>query len=430
MRTSNETSFSTTPPSPPPPTVHNSTEISCSTTPPPPPPPPTVRNSTETSCSTTPPPPPPTVRNSTETSTFTTPPPPPTVRKSTETSTFTTPPPPPPPPSPFPSQSPATYPYTVLTVHSPSTTHLLNPTPISTDNSIKLAHPPSPDHQILPSPDHHVPLQSVTSNRLLRLPPWKGVKPIPLGISVFVGLILRFAIPKPHQVSNQAWQLLAIFLTTITGLIFSPLPAGAWTIVCLTLTVITKTLKFAAAFSAFTNEIIWLIIASFFFSRGVVKTGLGDRIALSFVRWLGKSTLGLSYGLVLGEALISPAVPSSTARAGGIFLPIIKSLSQSAESWPKDKSARKLGAYLIQSQLQGQRQIQRERERTNGCIEATSMAKSSTSMDRYGPSTVRASTNLASPSSISRSSTSKARSATSMDRSGQQCYFYGEGGPV
>lgn len=71
-----------------------------------------------------------------------------------------------------------------------------------------------------------------------------------------------------------------------------------------------------------------------------------------FVRWLGKDTLGLSYGLVLSEAVISPVMPSSTARAGGIFLPIIKSLAEANESFPKDKSARKLGAYLIQSQLQ------------------------------------------------------------------------------
>lgn len=83
-----------------------------------------------------------------------------------------------------------------------------------------------------------------------------------------------------------------------------------------------------------------------------MKTGLGDRIALHFVRWLGKSTLGLAYGLAFSEALISPAMPSTTARAGGIFLPIIKSLAASGESLPKDGSARKLGAYLIQSQFQ------------------------------------------------------------------------------
>lgn len=71
-----------------------------------------------------------------------------------------------------------------------------------------------------------------------------------------------------------------------------------------------------------------------------------------FVRWLGKSTLGLSYGLVLSEAAISPAMPSTTARAGGIFLPIIKSLAEASDSLPKDPSARKLGAFLVQAQLQ------------------------------------------------------------------------------
>lgn len=83
-----------------------------------------------------------------------------------------------------------------------------------------------------------------------------------------------------------------------------------------------------------------------------MKTGLGDRIATYFVKWLGKSTLGLSYGLTISEALIAPAMPSTTARAGGVFLPIIKSLSLSGGSKPGDPSKRKLGSYLIMSQFQ------------------------------------------------------------------------------
>ncbi|KAI3725714.1 hypothetical protein L1987_65506 [Smallanthus sonchifolius] len=71
-----------------------------------------------------------------------------------------------------------------------------------------------------------------------------------------------------------------------------------------------------------------------------------------FIKWLGKSTLGLAYGLAICEAIISPAVPSATARAGGIFLPIINSLAIAGESKPNDGSARKLGAYLIVSQIQ------------------------------------------------------------------------------
>ncbi|KAK6135456.1 hypothetical protein DH2020_030801 [Rehmannia glutinosa] len=183
-------------------------------------------------------------------------------------------------------------------------------------------------------------------------PPPQGAKPIPLIISLAIGVVVRFFVPKPPEVTPQAWQLLSIFLSTIAGLVLSPLPVGAWAFLGLTASVLTKTLTFTSAFSAFTNEVIWLIVISFFFARGFVKTGLGDRIATYFVKWLGKSTLGLSYGLTLSEALIAPAMPSTTARAGGVFLPIIKSLSLSAGSKPGDPSKKKLGSYLVQSQFQ------------------------------------------------------------------------------
>ena len=181
---------------------------------------------------------------------------------------------------------------------------------------------------------------------------WEGVKPWPFVLSVGVGVALRYLVKKPDAVTMQAWQLLAIFTSTITGLVLSPLPVGAWAFLGLTVAVVTKTLTFATAFGAFTNDVIWLIVISFFFARGFVKTGLGDRVATYFVKWLGKSTLGLSYGLALSETLLAPAMPSTTARAGGVFLPIIGSLSLSSGSKPRDKSASKLGAYLVMTQFQ------------------------------------------------------------------------------
>ncbi|KAL8521149.1 hypothetical protein ACS0TY_011628 [Phlomoides rotata] len=192
----------------------------------------------------------------------------------------------------------------------------------------------------------------IESNPSSPAPPLQGVKPIPFIISIAVGVVVRFFVPKPPEVTPQAWQLLSIFLSTIAGLVLNPLPVGAWAFIGLTTSVITKTLTFTNAFSAFTNEVIWLIVISFFFARGFVKTGLGDRIATYFVKWLGKSTLGLSYGLTLSEALIAPAMPSTTARAGGVFVPIIKSLSLSAGSNPGEPSKKKLGSYLLLSQFQ------------------------------------------------------------------------------
>nr|CAD1826953.1 unnamed protein product [Ananas comosus var. bracteatus] len=195
-----------------------------------------------------------------------------------------------------------------------------SPTPAPLRAAAAASSPPpqSPDPQSAPPP---LPPAA---------PPPQGAKPLPLAISLAVGLAVRFLVPKPPEVSLQAWQLLAIFLSTIAGLVLSPLPVGAWAFLGLTTAVLTRTLSFATAFGAFTNEVIWLIVISFFFARGFVKTGLGDRIATYFVKWLGRSTLGLSYGLTISEACIAPAMPSTTARAGGVFLPIIKSLSLSA----------------------------------------------------------------------------------------------------
>ena len=68
--------------------------------------------------------------------------------------------------------------------------------------------------------------------------------------------------------------------------------------------------------------------------QGFEKTGLGDRVATLFVRGFGKSTLGLAYGLSVAEALVAPAMPSTTARAGGIFMPIINSLALANDSKP------------------------------------------------------------------------------------------------
>ena len=62
-------------------------------------------------------------------------------------------------------------------------------------------------------------------------------------------------LPPPSGVTTQAWHLLAIFLGTIVGIITQPLPLGAVAMLGLGATMLTKTLTFAAAFSAFASEI-------------------------------------------------------------------------------------------------------------------------------------------------------------------------------
>ncbi len=75
-----------------------------------------------------------------------------------------------------------------------------------------------------------------------------------LGLSVGLAIAIWF-IPPPAGVTLPAWHLLAIFLGTIVGIITKPLPLGAVAMMGLGATMLTKTLTFAAAFSAFSSEI-------------------------------------------------------------------------------------------------------------------------------------------------------------------------------
>lgn len=168
-------------------------------------------------------------------------------------------------------------------------------------------------------------------------PKQKGAKLVPLAASVGIGLALRFLVPVPAGLEPQAWSLLSVFVSTIAGLVLEPLPTGAWAAVAATAAVASGALDFAQAFSAFRNDVIWLIVVSFFFAAGFQKTGLGERVATLFVRAFGSSTLGLAYGLAAAEAVVAPAMPSTTARAGGIFLPIIDSLARASGSFPGEK---------------------------------------------------------------------------------------------
>jgi len=152
---------------------------------------------------------------------------------------------------------------------------------------------------------------------------------------------VKFLVPVPPTLTVQAWNLLAIFLSTVVGLVLKPMPVGAWAFTAATFTIITKNLDFATTFSALTNEVIWLIVVACIFARAFVKTGFGDRLALFFVKIFGKTTLSLAYGLQAAECAICPAMPSTTARAGGVFVPIINSLDKKTQ------------AFLISQQLQG-----------------------------------------------------------------------------
>lgn len=179
------------------------------------------------------------------------------------------------------------------------------------------------------------------------------INPKSLAVTFLVGLIIWF-IPTPEGVAPNAWHLFAIFLATIIGIILKAASMGGMAILGMTFCAATQVLapgdpakSVANALSGFGNSTIWLIGLAFFIARGFIKTGLGTRLAYYFIKLFGKSSLGLAYGLNTADLLLAPAIPSNTARAGGVIFPIMKSIAINMGSFPeKPETHRKIGAFL------------------------------------------------------------------------------------
>ena len=180
---------------------------------------------------------------------------------------------------------------------------------------------------------------------------------IPLGLGVAIALL-----PVPAGLAPHAWFYFAVFAAVIVALITEPLPGAAIGLIGVAFVAMTR-LAFTPAqlaeasfrapaesirwaLAGFANSSVWLIFGSFVFAMGYEKTGLGRRIALVLVRWLGGRTLGLGYAIALSDLLLSPFTPSNTARSAGTIFPVVRAIPELYGSLPGE-TARRIGSYLM-----------------------------------------------------------------------------------
>ena len=165
-------------------------------------------------------------------------------------------------------------------------------------------------------------------------------------ITIGVGLLIAL-IPPPEGVTREAWMLLAIFIATIVGSIVQPLTGSAMVFLGVVVLAISRAVPIERALSGYADRYVWLVLAAFFISRAMIQTGLGHRIALIFVRLMGRRTIGLGYSLVITDFILASFVPSTGARSGGIILPIARSITETYDSRPEDGTENRLGTFLM-----------------------------------------------------------------------------------
>ncbi|MFM8395059.1 MAG: anion permease, partial [Acidobacteriota bacterium] len=134
--------------------------------------------------------------------------------------------------------------------------------------------------------------------------------------------------PTPAGITDASWRLLAIFMATIVGSIVRPVSGGAMVLLGVAGVAITRampvsealartatdakaleTLRLKSALAGYADPVVWLVLAAFFMSHGMIRTGLGRRVALLFIRGFGRRSLGLGYALVGTDMLLATVIP-------------------------------------------------------------------------------------------------------------------------
>lgn len=170
-------------------------------------------------------------------------------------------------------------------------------------------------------------------------------------ITLLFGIII-WHLPIPWDLTPNAWHLFAIFITAIVGVLIDALSIFTASVIALVAVVVFRVLTPEQAFSGFSESFILLILAAFLVAKGVIKSGLGRRIAFLLIRRFGKSSLNLGYCIVVTDTLLGPAIPSNTARSG-ILYPITHALSLDTGSLPTPESRKKTGSYLMMTAIAG-----------------------------------------------------------------------------
>lgn len=169
---------------------------------------------------------------------------------------------------------------------------------------------------------------------------------IAAAIVIAIYFCVQWFIPRPPNIKPSAWHLLGIFLATIGGLILQPIPGGAIVIIAVTLSAVFGGLTIGQSLGGYGDPTVWLVMSAFIISDGLLKTGLARRIALIFVRMVGKSSLGVCYALSMTDMVLASIIPSNGARSGGVVLPIAKSIAELYGSHP-GPTATLLGSFLM-----------------------------------------------------------------------------------
>lgn len=171
-------------------------------------------------------------------------------------------------------------------------------------------------------------------------------------VLVAIYVVVAYIVPAPAKVTPAGWRITAVFLATIAGLMIRPLPGAVVVLLGICALPPAGGLTMAQALAGYASPSVWLVVAAMMMSRTLRDAGVARRIALLFVRAFGRTSLGVSYALIMSDVVLAGSIPSITARSAGIVLPVARNIAELYGSSPGQTAAR-LGTFLMTTVYQG-----------------------------------------------------------------------------
>lgn len=160
---------------------------------------------------------------------------------------------------------------------------------------------------------------------------------------VGIPVVLWFS-GTPSGLDVKAWHLFAIYAGGMLGIILRPFPEPVVMLLAVAAAgLLLKEPKVALA--GYANSTVWLVFVAFLLSQAFIDTRLGRRISYVLLKYFGRSALSVGYVEAVTDLILSPGMPSNTARSGGVVYPIFQNVALSLGSEP-GPTGRKVGSYL------------------------------------------------------------------------------------
>ena len=164
-----------------------------------------------------------------------------------------------------------------------------------------------------------------------------GTRLIGLIAGILIPIVFSF-FPTPEPLQPKAWLAIGLLLGAVVWIIAKTFRDYQAMLIMCCLFVVTKCVSFGTAFGSFAGSSWWMMFGALGIGVAAVECGFMKRIAYLLLKVLPSSFRGQCLAYMISGAVISPIVPSSTAK-GVIMAPLAKSTSDALGFAPHSRGA-------------------------------------------------------------------------------------------